>query len=87
MPSVAVPVMWWATGAGLSADDTVSSGRAQDTERPARTVAAAAAVTSGVMRFSAPSWSSSPQRPQLESVWWKARTSAVSIGRRGTVGQ
>ena len=87
MPSVKVPVMWCATGAGLSADETVSSGRAHDTERPARTVAAAAAVTAGVMRFRAPSWSSSPQRPQLERVWWKARTSAVSIGARGTVGQ
>ncbi len=87
MPSVAVPVMWCATGEGLSAEGTVSRGRAHDTVRPERTVAAAAAVTSGVIRFSAPSWSSSPQRPQLESVWWKARTSAVAMGSRGTVGQ
>ena len=79
--------MWCATGDGLSADDTVSSGRAHDTDRPVRTVAAAAAVTSGVIRFSAPSWSSSPQRPQLESVWWKARTSAAAMGSRGTVGR
>ena len=87
MPSLAVPVMWCATGVGLSAAGTVSRGRAHETDRPARTVAAAAAVTSGVMRFSAPSWSSSPQRPQLERVWWKARTSSALIGARGTVGQ
>ena len=87
MPSVAVPVMWCATGEGLSAEDTVSRGRAQDTVRPVRTVAAAAAVTSGVMTLSAPNWSSSPQRPQLDSVSWKARTSAAAIGSRGTVGE
>ena len=55
--------MWCATGSGLSADGTVSSGRAHDTDRPVRTVAAAAAVTAGVIRLRAPSWSSSPQRP------------------------
>ena len=87
MPSVKVPVMWCATGFGLSAEDTVSRGRAHDTGRPVRTVAAAAAVTAGVIRFSAPSWSSSPQRPQLERDWWKARTSAAAMGSRGTVGQ
>ena len=79
--------MWCATGEGLSAEGTVSSGRAQDTVRPVRTVAAAAAVTSGVIRLSAPSWSSSPQRPQLESVSWNARTSAAAMGSRGTVGR
>ena len=87
MPSVNVPVMWCATGEGLSADGTVSRGRAHDTDRPVRTVAAAAAVTAGVIRLSAPSWSSSPQRPQLERVWWKARTSVAVMGSRGTVGQ
>ena len=58
-----------------------------DTVRPDRTVAVAALVTSGVIRLSVPSWSSSPQRPQLDSVRWKARTSAAAMGARGTVGQ
>ena len=51
--------MWCATGTGLSAAGWVLSGRAHET-RAARcaTVAAAAAVTSGVIRLSAPSWSS-----------------------------
>ena len=61
----------------------VSSARAHETVRPARTVAAAAAVTSGVMRLSAPSWSSSPQRPQLDRVEWRARTSPVRHGFAG----
>ncbi len=79
--------MWWATGDGLSTAATVSRGRAHDTERPLVTVAAAAAVTSGVIRLSAPSWSSSPQRPQLDSDPWKARTSALDMGSRGTAGE
>ena len=79
--------MWWATGFGLSTAGLVSSGRAHDTVRPERTVVAAAAVTSGVIKLSAPSWSSAPQRPQLESVSWRARTSPVAMGSRGTFGQ
>ena len=79
--------MWWATGLGLSAAALVLRARAHDTVRPDRTVAAAAAVTSAVIRLSVPSWSSSPQRPQLDSVRWKARTSAVVMGSRDTVGQ
>src|ERR1039458_8724399 len=77
--------MWWATGDGLSAAATVLSGRAHETVRPTRTVAAAAAVTSGVIRLSAPSWSSSPQRPQLVRLSWRGRTSSAAMGSRGTV--
>jgi F420H(2)-dependent quinone reductase len=80
IPSVAVPVMWCATGVALSAEGRVSSGRAHETVRPERTVRAAAAAVSAVIRLRAPSWSSSPQRPQSERVWWKASTSAVAIG-------
>ena len=85
-PSRCVPVMVWRTGAGLSADASVSRARAHETVRPVRTVAAAAAVTSGVTRFSAPSSSSAPQRPQLESESKNPRTSAASNGWRGMSG-
>ena len=55
-----VPIAW-------SGSCVFSMSQAQDTETPSVTVAAAAARTSGVTRFNVPSWSSSPQRPQLES--------------------
>ena len=56
-------------GRGCRPRARVSSGRAHDTVRPERTVAAAAAVTSGVIRFSAPSWSSvAPAAPVGEGL-------------------
>src|SRR5437588_5600464 len=78
--------MWWATGVGLSSAGWVGRGREHDTVRPDPTLPAAAAVTSAVTKFRAPSWSSSPHRPQLDSFWWRASTSSVVMGGRDTNG-
>ena len=42
--------------------------QAQDTETPSLTSEAACFLFSSVTKFTVPSWSSGPQRPQLEQV-------------------
>ena len=49
-----------------------SKTRLSDTVRPVRTSRAAAARFSGVIRLTAPTWSSSPQRPQLRRLRYSA---------------
>ncbi len=53
----------------VSAEMAVTMGRAQVTGTPSRTSRAAARRLAGVIRFSVPSWSSAPQRPQFDSVF------------------
>ena len=62
--SPAITIMWSA-GVGFSALGETGSSRAQETISPVRTAFAAAARFGGVIRFSAPAWSSAPQRPQF----------------------
>src|SRR5262245_53311584 len=62
--SPAITIMWSA-GVGFSAFGCTGSSRAQETISPVLTSRAAAARFAGVIRFSAPAWSSAPQRPQF----------------------
>ena len=62
--SPAITIMWSA-GVGFSAFGCTGSSRAHETISPVRTSRAAAARFAGVIRFSAPAWSSAPQRPQF----------------------
>src|SRR5712691_13556006 len=54
-------------GLELSRAGSTSALRAIDTENPSLTARSAAFRLAGVMRFTAPTWSSLPQRPQLDS--------------------
>src|SRR5436305_11180782 len=56
----------------------VGTSHAHDTLIPSSTAAAARLLTSGVIRLSVPSWSSSPHRPQLERLSTHERTSDSS---------
>jgi len=60
----------------VSALISVVIGREQLTDTPSLTSAAARLRWAGVMKFTVPSWSSVPQRPQLESVSSILRTSS-----------
>src|SRR4051794_9978562 len=71
-------------------DRSISSGtatsHAHDTLLPWRTARAAASRTSSVRWFNVPSWSSSPHRPQFDSVSKYLRTSScVGIGRPAVI--
>ncbi len=71
-------------------DRSISSGtatsHAHDTLLPWRTARAAASRTSSVMWFSVPSSSSSPQRPQFDSVSkYPSTSSCVGIGRPAVI--
>jgi hypothetical protein len=59
-----------------------ATSQAQDTLLPWRTARAAASRTSSVMWFRVPSWSSSPHRPQFDSVLkYPGTSSCAGIGR------
>src|SRR5579862_9155461 len=59
--------MVWPKGESLSSALAESVLCAMETETPSLTSAAACLRLAGVMRLTAPIWSSLPQRPQLES--------------------
>src|SRR5579862_5083942 len=59
--------MVWPKGESLSSALAESVLCAMETETPSLTSAAACLRLAGVMRLTAPIWSSFPQRPQLES--------------------
>src|SRR6185437_16700324 len=63
-------------GAALSTASLVSALRAMEKDTPSFTVAIAALRLAGVIRFTAPIWSSAPQRPQLESCFCRRTKSA-----------
>ena len=80
-PATSCPLNWpvetvWRKGLALSSSCTVLRSSAIDTETPSRTNAAAALLFAGVTRFSVPSSSSSPQRPQFEISCIQASNSA-----------
>ena len=64
-PESCIATMWRA-GYGLAGPGLVSIDRLHEMVRPSRTDAAAFRRTSGVMKLSVPSSSSSPHRPQFE---------------------
>src|SRR6266567_3493312 len=64
----------------------MASSHAHDTLLPWRTARAAASRTSSVMWFSVPSSSSSPHRPQFDSVLkYPSTSSCVGIGRPAVI--
>src|SRR3954467_10548042 len=69
-------VLRW-IGTGLSTASLVSALRAMEKETPSRTVPIAALRFAGVIRYTAPIWSSAPQRPQLESCFCRRTKSAA----------
>src|SRR5918999_585464 len=71
----------WA-GVGLLGAGVLGNSRLRETARPLRTNRAAASRFSGVMRLTAPIWSSLPQRPQLRSSLRYAKTSSFVGTRR-----
>jgi hypothetical protein len=71
-------------------DRFISSGtatsHAHETLLPWRTARAAASRTSSVMWFRVPSWSSSPHRPQFDSVLnYPSTSSCAGIGRPAVI--
>ena len=56
-------------GIGMSGAGSHETVLAQDMVTPSRTREIARRVFSGVRKFRVPSWSSSPQRPQLLNDW------------------
>ena len=75
-PSRTPRFMKWMAGVGLFAAGVFGNSRLNDTARPVLTNRAAAARFSGVIMLTAPTWSSSPQRPQFRSFSRYARTSS-----------
>src|ERR1700704_5859192 len=74
----------WA-GVGLLGAGFLGNSRLIDTARPLRTNPATFTRFSGVIKLTAPTWSSAPQRPQLRRSFRYDSTSAlVGIGRSGT---
>src|SRR5688572_18802594 len=71
-------------GRGLSTACSISALRAIDTETPSLTELSASFRLAGVIRFTAPIWSSLPQRPQLDSLHEliEVRACRVVIRRR-----
>ena len=88
---LAIPVLGWLApvrvvlrtiGAGLSTASLISALRAMEKETPSLTVPSAALRLAGVIRFTAPIWSSAPQRPQLESCFCsRTKSCGVESGR------
>src|SRR5258707_7749909 len=71
-------------GLGLLGAGFLGNSRLIDTARPLRTNPAAFTRFSGVIRLTAPTWSSAPQRPQLRRSFRKDSTAAfVGSGRSG----
>src|SRR5688572_15153766 len=68
-------------GRGLSSATSFSASCDSDTGTPSRTSRAAALRFSGVIRLTAPSWSSLPQRPQLDNSDIHLSNSALLTGR------
>src|ERR1700761_1082377 len=82
---LAMPVLGWLApvrvvlrtiGGGLSTASLVSALRAMEKETPSLTVPIAALRLAGVIKLTAPIWSSAPQRPQLESCFCRRTKSA-----------
>src|SRR6266581_1039474 len=75
----------WA-GVGLFKAGVLGNSRLSDTARPLRTSDAARTRLSAVIRLTAPSWSSAPQRPQLRrSRRYDSTSALVGMGRSGTM--
>jgi hypothetical protein len=69
-----------------SISSSTATSHARDTLLPWRTARAAASRTSSVMWFRVPSWSSSPHRPQFDSVLkYPSTSSCVGIGRAAVI--
>jgi hypothetical protein len=69
-----------------SISSSTATSHAHDTLLPWRTARAAASRTSSVMWFRVPSWSSSPHRPQFDSVLkYPSTSSCVGIGRAAVI--
>src|SRR6476661_5445063 len=68
-------VLRW-IGTGLSTASLISALRAIEKDTPSFTVPIAALRLAGVIKFTAPIWSSAPQRPQLESCFCRRTKSA-----------
>src|ERR1051326_7098370 len=81
----AMPVLGWLApvrvvlrtmGAALCTASLISALRAMEKDAPSRTSLTAALRLSGVIRFTAPIWSSAPQRPQLDNCFCKRTKSS-----------